>query len=82
MTDALLVRRARRGDAAAFEALVRKHYRAAYAIAFGVLGSAMDAEDACQDAFVKALERLDEIRDPNRFGPWLQQIVRNRARNL
>lgn len=82
LTDALLVKRARRGDAAAFESLVRKHYRAAYAIALGVLGSAMDAEDACQDAFVKALERLDEIRDPERFGPWLQQIVRNRARNL
>lgn len=82
MTDAILVERARRGDAAAFESLVRKHYRAAYAVALGVLGSAMDAEDACQDAFVRALERLDEIRRPERFVAWLLQIVRNRARNL
>jgi RNA polymerase sigma-70 factor (ECF subfamily) len=82
LTDAILVERARRGDAAAFESLVREHYRAAYAVALGVLGSAMDAEDACQDAFIKALERLDEIRNPERFGAWLSQIVRNRARNL
>ena len=82
MTDALLVERARRGDAAAFESLVRKHYRAAYAVALGVLGSPMDAEDACQDAFIRALERLDEIRRPERFAAWLLQIVRNRARNL
>jgi len=82
LTDAILVNKARRGDAAAFESLVRKHYRAAYAVALGVLGSAMDAEDACQDAFVKALQRLDELRKPERFGSWLLQIVRNRARNL
>ncbi len=82
LTDALLVERARRGDAAAFESLVRKHYRAAYAVALGVLGSAMDAEDACQDAFVRALERLDELRKPERFAAWLLQIVRNRARNI
>jgi RNA polymerase sigma-70 factor (ECF subfamily) len=82
LTDALLVERARRGDAAAFESLVRKHYRAAYAVALGVLGSAMDAEDACQDAFVRALERLDELRKPERFTAWLLQIVRNRARTI
>ena len=82
LTDALLVEKARRGDAAAFESLVRKHYRAAYAVALGVLGSAMDAEDACQDAFMRALQRLDEIRKPERFAAWLLQIVRNRARNI
>lgn len=82
MSDALLVERARRGDAAAFESLVRQHYRAAYSVALAVLGNGMDAEDACQDAFVKALERLDEVRKPERFLAWLLQIVRNRARNL
>lgn len=82
LTDALLVDRARRGDVAAFESLVRKHYRAAYAVALGVLGNDMDAEDACQDAFVRALQRIDELRKPERFGAWLQQIVRNRAKNL
>jgi RNA polymerase sigma-70 factor (ECF subfamily) len=78
----LLVERARRGDAAAFEALVRRYYRAAHAVALAVLGNPMDAEDACQDAFLRALERLDRLRQPERFSAWLLQIVRNRARNF
>lgn len=41
----------------------------------------MDAEDVCQDAFVKALEKLDDCRQPEKFVAWLLQIVRNRARN-
>jgi len=81
LPDALLVERARRGEAEAFEELVRRHYRAAYAVALAILGSAMDAEDVCQDAFVRAIERLDELRRPGRFAAWLLQIVRNRARN-
>ncbi len=81
MSDVSLVQRARRGDEAAFEGLVRRHYRAAYAVALAILGSAMDAEDVCQDAFVRAIERLDELRRPERFAAWLLQIVRNRARN-
>ena len=82
LSDAALVERARRGDAAAFESLVRRHYRTAYAAAFGVLSNRMDAEDACQDAFVRALEKLDELRQPERFAAWLVRIARNRAHNL
>lgn len=82
LPDAILVEKARRGDSAAFEALVRRHYRAAYAVALSVLGNPMDAEDVSQDAFVRALERLDELRNTERFAAWLLQIVRNRARNF
>ncbi len=81
MSDATLVKRARRGDAAAFEALVRRHYRAAYAVALAVLGNGMDAEDVTQDTFVRAAERLDQLRQPERFAAWLLQMVRNQARN-
>jgi RNA polymerase sigma-70 factor, ECF subfamily len=80
--DAHLVERARKGDADAFEALARRHLRAAHVVAVSVLGNDADAEDACQDAFLRALERLEECRDPRRFLAWLLQIVRNRARNL
>lgn len=79
--DAALVTRARRGDTTAFETLVRRHFGAAYAAALSVLGNRMDAEDVCQDAFIRALEKLDELRRPARFRAWLMQIVRNRARN-
>jgi RNA polymerase sigma-70 factor (ECF subfamily) len=60
---------------------VRRHYRAAYSVALAILGSAMDAEDICQDAFIRGLERLEDCRDPRKFAAWLLQIVRNRARN-
>lgn len=77
-----LVRSARRGDAAAFEELVRLHLRAAYAVAHAVTNDPNDAEDVTQDAFIAALERLEECKDPDRFSGWLLRIVRNRALNL
>ncbi|MFN2420925.1 MAG: RNA polymerase sigma factor [Gemmatimonadota bacterium] len=76
------MRRARDGDGEAFAGLVRRYLRAARAVALAELGEPSDAEDACQDAFVTALERLEECSRPERFGGWLMQIVRNRARNL
>jgi RNA polymerase sigma-70 factor (ECF subfamily) len=81
-SDARLVQRARAGDAPAFEELVRRHLRTAHTVALAVLGEPADAEDVCQDAFLAALERLDECRDPERFAAWLMAIVRNRALNL
>lgn len=79
--DAHLVERARRGDAGAFEQLVRRHLRAAYAVALAVTGEPADAEDVSQEAFVVALERLDQCRQPERFAAWLLRIVRTRALN-
>jgi RNA polymerase sigma-70 factor (ECF subfamily) len=76
-----LVSQARRGDAAAFEALVRRHYGAAHAIALALTGNTMDAEDVVQDAFVRALERLDTCQ-PDRFSGWLCTIVRNHAHTV
>ena len=80
--DAALVERARRGDGAAFEALVRRYARQAHAVALAVVKETADAEDVCQDAFIRALERLEECRDPARFGAWLLRIVRNRAHSV
>lgn len=81
-TDARLVRRAREGDAAAFEVLVRRYLKSAYAVALAELSDPRDAEDAVQDAFITALERLDDCRDPAAFSGWLRRIVRNRARSV
>ena len=80
-SDGILVAGACRGDPAAFDTLVRRHYRAAFAVALAILGRRADAEDVCQDAWVRALERLEDCRKPDRFAYWLLQIVRNRARN-
>ena len=51
----------------------------AYAIALAVLGRPADADDVAQDAFVAALERIRDCREPARFSGWLVRIVRNRA---
>lgn len=81
-SDAALVARVRGGDARAADRLLERYFRAGRAVALAVTGSEADADDACQDGFVAAIERIDVCRDPARFGAWLLQIVRNRARNL
>ena len=80
--DSELVRRARGGDGDAFGALVDRYMRAAYAVALSVTGSHEDAEDAAQESFMVALQKLEECRSPERFAGWLLTIVRNRSRNL
>jgi RNA polymerase sigma-70 factor (ECF subfamily) len=80
--DELLVRRAQAGDGEAFGTLVGRYMRAAYAVSLSVTGRHADAEDAAQEGFMVALERLDDCRTPDRFAGWLMTIVRNRARNL
>jgi RNA polymerase sigma-70 factor, ECF subfamily len=79
--DEILVARARGGSSEAFDALVRRYARAVHAVALSVVGSHADAEDVGQDAWVRALERLEDCRDPRRFAGWLLRIVRNRALN-
>jgi RNA polymerase sigma-70 factor (ECF subfamily) len=80
-TDAALIARARRGDAAALEVLVRRYLRPAYAVALSIVKNETDAEDLAQEALVVAFERLDQCREPARFAPWLFQGVRHRALN-
>jgi RNA polymerase sigma-70 factor (ECF subfamily) len=80
-TDAELVLRVRRGNRDAAGRLVERYLRACRAVALAVTGTEPDAEDVCQEAFVVAIERIDECREPERFAGWLLQIVRNRARN-
>lgn len=81
-TDAQLVELARAGNAGAFEQLVRRHLRTAHLVALSVVNEPADADDVCQDAFMIALERLDDCRQPDRFLAWLLRIVRNRAHSL
>ncbi len=73
------VRRAQAGDPAAREALARTWLRRAYGTALAITSRRQDAEDAAQEGMVKAFAQLGELREPERFGPWLQRIVRNAA---
>ncbi len=79
--DAALVERAQRGDVAAYERLVERHQAAAFRVAWVACGNAADAEEAAQDAFVKAFAALGRFRRGAPLRPWLLTIVANEARN-
>ncbi|CAA9490528.1 MAG: RNA polymerase sigma factor RpoE, partial [uncultured Solirubrobacteraceae bacterium] len=79
--DAELIVRARSGDRDAYGMLVQRHQRIAFRTAYAVCGDAADAEDAAQDAFVKAYRALGRFRDGSPWRPWLLTIVANEARN-
>jgi RNA polymerase sigma-70 factor (ECF subfamily) len=81
VTDADLVARARQGDAAAFGELVDRHRAAVYRAALAALGSHAEAEDAAQDAFVRAFRRLDSFRGDASFKTWLLTIAWHQAIN-
>lgn len=70
-SDTELVGQARRGDAAAAEALVRRYLRPAYAVALAVVRNTAEAEDVAQESLMVALQRIGQCRDPARFAPWL-----------
>ena len=80
-SDAALLARGRLGDRAALGSLLERWFRPAYLVALARVGEAADAEDVCQDAFVKCIERLADCREPDKFGAWLLRIVRNTASN-
>jgi RNA polymerase sigma-70 factor (ECF subfamily) len=79
--EAALADRARAGDLEAYATLVRAYLRTAFAVAYGILRQVEDAEDLVQDAFLKALQRLDRLRPGSPFGPWFYRLVTNEALN-
>jgi RNA polymerase sigma-70 factor, ECF subfamily len=79
--EAELVARAKRGELGAYEEIVRRHQNIAFRTAWVITGSAADAEEAAQDAFVKAHRALDRFREGSPLRPWLLTIVANEARN-
>ena len=75
--DFEIVARVRNGETDAFEELVRKHGRRVYRSLVAILGSAEEAEDALQDAFLKAFQHLPNFEARSRFSTWLVRIAIN-----
>ena len=73
--------RAQHGDSRAYEELVRPHEEIAFRVAYVITRNAADAEDAVQDALVKAWRALGRFRAGEPLRPWLRQIAANEARN-
>ncbi|TAK00606.1 MAG: sigma-70 family RNA polymerase sigma factor [Chloroflexota bacterium] len=70
-----LVIRARSGDGAAFELLVRANYDRLYAVARRMVADAGDAEDATQEAFLRGWREIPKLRDPDRYEAWQLRLL-------
>lgn len=81
MSDDKLIERARQGDEAAWTTLVRRHQEAAFRLAYLILGSADDADDVAQEAFIRTFESLYQFDAGRPFRPWLLGIAKNLAYN-
>jgi RNA polymerase sigma-70 factor (ECF subfamily) len=79
--DAEFVAATQKGDLDAFESLVQKHQKRMFNIALRVLGSADDASEVVQDAFVAAYRNLRSFKGEAKFSTWLTAIVINHAKN-
>ena len=80
--DLALVRRTLVGDRGAFDPLVRRHQKSVYAVVYGILRSASDAEDAAQEVFLRAYRYLPSYDSSRSFEGWLMAIAVNQARGL
>ena len=81
LDDRELVEHAAAGDLDAYEEIVRRYQGLLVRAAFVVTGSRMEAEDAAQEALVKAYRAIGRFRRGRPLRPWLLRIVTNEARN-
>jgi RNA polymerase sigma-70 factor, ECF subfamily len=78
---AAVAARARAGERAALRELVEKSAPRIYRLALRVLGDPDEADDVVQETYIRAWERIDELRDPSAVMGWLSRIARNAARD-
>ena len=72
---------AKRGDRQAFGRLIENFERAVYATAYRRLNNHADAQELCQDVFLQAMRKIDQLDDPRCFGGWLRSIADRMAIN-
>jgi RNA polymerase sigma-70 factor, ECF subfamily len=76
-----LLNQAKRGEEAALAALVHRYQTAVLNVAYRLLGNRQDAEDAAQEAFVRAFQALDRFDEERPFAPWIKRIAANHCLN-
>ncbi|HKP15397.1 MAG TPA: RNA polymerase sigma factor [Gemmatimonadaceae bacterium] len=82
MSDRVIIQRVLEGDVEAFSRLVDLHYPRCARIAVRILGNREDAEEAIQDAFLRAFKALGDYEDRERFSAWLTRILVNQCRTV
>ena len=80
MSDRAIIEQVLGGDVEAFARLVDRHYDRCARIAVRILGNREDAEEALQDAFLRAFRALEDYQDRERFSAWLTRILVNQCR--
>lgn len=80
--EAILVRQAKAGDIASFEALYRAYNERIFNFAKQMVRSEADAADVVQETFVRAWKSLPKLRDETAFCGWLYRITRNQSNEL
>ena len=76
-----LVLRAQDGDREAYGLLVEQFERTVYSVCLNRLGNASEALELTQDVFLHVMNRLDQLREPERFAGWLRQVAARMAIN-
>jgi RNA polymerase sigma-70 factor, ECF subfamily len=82
MSDRIIIQQVLGGDVEAFSRLVDRHYARCARIAVRILGNREDAEEAIQDAFLRAFKALGDYEDRERFSAWLTRILVNQCRTV
>src|SRR6202521_5083614 len=80
--SAAVLARARQGDGEAFRALVERHSRSVFRLAFRMTGNEQDAEDVVQETFLRAYRQLDKYEARSSFSTWLYRIASNYSLDL
>jgi RNA polymerase sigma-70 factor (ECF subfamily) len=82
LSDRAIIQQVLSGDVEAYARLVDRHYTRCARVAERILGNREDAEEAIQDAFLRAFRALEDYEDRERFSAWLTRILVNQCRTM
>ncbi|MHC4653620.1 MAG: RNA polymerase sigma factor [Planctomycetota bacterium] len=80
MDEVSLVQASQKGNRSAFGSLVDRYYQSIYRLAYHFTGNHHDADDVCQETFVRALDNIESLKDGSRFNGWVFMIASNLVR--
>ena len=79
--DFELIKRVTAGEPGAFDELFHRYRDQIYSLAYRMTGSAVEAEDLCQEVFIVALKKMDSFEGRSAFSTWLYRVAINRSRD-
>ena len=82
ITDFELIQQFQKGDKSAFDTLVKKHFNTTYGLLLRMVQEPFDAEDLCQEVYIKVYKNLEKFRFESEFSTWLYRISINAANNF